>query len=77
MIRKRTIRKKSGRGLLTEKIEDDMHSFVTNVNHPENLDNTKPKPISVFKAPLMNLRQLENKVFKNSTGFKKPGRIFF
>ena len=24
---------------------------------------------SVFKAPLMNLRQLENKVFKNSTGF--------
>ena len=28
---------------------------------------------SVFKAPLMNLRQLENKVFKNSKGFKKPG----
>ena len=33
--------------------------------------------ISVFKAPLMNLRQLENKVFKNSTGLKKHGRIFF
>ena len=32
---------------------------------------------SVFKAPLMNLRQLENKVFKNSTGFLKHGRIFF
>ena len=30
---------------------------------------------SVFKAPLINLRQLEKKVFKNSTGFKKPGRI--
>ena len=35
------------------------------------------QPKSVFKAPLMNLRQLENQVFKNSTGFKKPGRIFF
>ena len=34
-------------------------------------------PRSVFKAPLMNLRQLENKVFKNFTGFKKPGRILF
>ena len=33
-------------------------------------------PKSAFKAPLMNLRQLENKVLKNSTGFKKPGRIF-
>ena len=30
---------------------------------------------SVFKAPLMNLRQLKNKAFKNSTGFKKHGRI--
>ena len=33
--------------------------------------------ISVFKAPLMNLRQLESKVFKNSTGFKKHGTICF
>ena len=31
---------------------------------------------SVFKAPLMNLRQLENKVFKNSTGFKNVAEIF-
>ena len=30
---------------------------------------------SVFRAPLMNLWQLKNKVFKNSTAFKKSVRI--
>ena len=33
-------------------------------------------PKSVFKAPLMNLRQLKNKVFKNSTAFKKMVEYF-
>ena len=32
---------------------------------------------SVFKAPLMNLRQLENKMFKNSTGFLSLVKYFF
>ena len=50
---------------------------VVGVEADTNWDSVSHCPcISVFKAPLVNLRQLEKKVFKNSTGLKKHVRIF-